>query len=157
MIFYLIINKNKKMNNIFQVLSDDWEETKVEQNIDNEQTDFLLENVQRSNAFYCLKNKKNISKKLFKTKMCMFVTLDIDQNGKHHYINNCKRENCHFAHTKEELNSAKCVFGNTCKYKNSKTRPCTFLHPGEDLSDFQERTGLERPGKQFLIRPITLS
>jgi hypothetical protein len=149
--------------NIFSLLdedSSDEEEDFFVKNEENDSTynnDFLLENIQRSNAFYCLKNKKNISKKLFKTKMCMYVSKSSDDNGNITYINNCIRPNCHFAHSEDELNCAECVFGDTCKFKNSKTRPCTFLHPTETIETFKKRTGLEQPGKQFYIQPIILS
>jgi len=89
--------------------------------------------------------------------MCMYVSKSSDDNGNITYINNCIRPNCHFAHSEDELNCAECVFGDTCKFKNSKTRPCTFLHPTETIETFKKRTGLEQPGKQFYIQPIILS
>ena len=149
---------NVKSNNIFNILDESSDEEEIysfeEQTM--EPNNFFIENIKRSNAFFCLKNKKNISKKLFKTKMCMYVNTTHDDNGNTIYTNNCTRPNCHFAHTKEELNCAECVFGETCKFKDSKTRPCTFLHPGETLYTFTERTGLDQPGKQFYIQPLRL-
>ena len=56
----------KQQQNIFSILiedSSDDEEDIFIKNEENENTynnDFLLENIQRSNAFYCLKNKTNI-------------------------------------------------------------------------------------------------
>jgi hypothetical protein len=149
-------------NNSFSLLeeeesSDDENTYEHECSHINEHNRFFFENIKRSKAFFCLKNKRNISKKLFKTKMCMYVNISTDENNNIKYINNCNRPNCHFAHTKDELNCAECVFGETCKFKDSKTRPCTFLHPSETLSCFKKRTGLDLPGKQFYIQPLVLS
>ena len=149
----------KYSNNMFEILREDDDEKEYKEDDDSKNIteSLFIENIQRSNAFYCLKNKKNISKKLFKTKMCMYVEIQTNQYGKKTFINNCMRPHCHFAHTENELNCAECVFGETCKFKNSKTRPCTFLHPGEDVEIFRKRTGLEHPGKQFCIQPLVLS
>jgi len=152
----------KYSNNMFDILREDDEENSTEHKKEEDRNrnvteNLFMENIQRSNAFYCLKNKRNISKKLFKTKMCMYVDVQVDRHGNKTYVNNCMRPNCHFAHTENELNCAECVFGETCKFKNSKTRPCTFLHPGEDVEIFRKRTGLEHPGKQFCIQPLVLS
>jgi len=150
----------KYSNNIFDILREDDHEKDAEhtkEDVQNETENLFIENVQRSNAFFCLKNKKNISKRLFKTKMCMYVEVQTDRYNNKTYINNCMRPSCHFAHAEKELNCAECVFGDTCKFKDSKTRPCTFIHPDEDMGIFKKRTGLEHPGKQFCIQPLVLS
>lgn len=149
----------KYSNNFFDILRDEEDESYEEHANESQNLteNLFIENVQRSNAFFCLKNKKNISKRLFKTKMCMYVDIQVDQYNNKTYVNNCMRPNCHFAHTEKELNRAECVFGDTCKFKDSKTRPCTFIHPGENVDVFKKRTGLDHPGKQFCIQPLVLS
>ena len=47
----------KQRQNIFSLLNED---SSDEENKNIYNNDFLLENIQRSNAFYCLKNKTNI-------------------------------------------------------------------------------------------------
>ena len=56
----------KQRQNIFSLLNEDSSDEeedifiKDEENKNIYNNDFLLENIQRSNAFYCLKNKTNI-------------------------------------------------------------------------------------------------
>ncbi len=144
MIFKDLFLKNQKMyKNRYKIL---FEES------DDEDPEICV----RTQAFQTLKDKKSISSTLFKTKMCAYVTKKL-VDGQVVTVNECTRKNCHFAHSHEELVMAPCVFGDLCKFRHAKTRPCTFLHPGETLEEFRERTGQNLPGKTRnlpLILPI---
>jgi len=86
---------------------------------------------ERRKVFQMMGDKKKMAAKLTKTKMCKF--------GK-----KCRRRVCNFAHTLEELQPAKCLFGTKCRFIHSKTKKCCFLHPGENREDFLGRTGLKK-------------
>ena len=102
----------------------------------------LLKNIndnERINAFKILSNKKEISKKLLKTKLCNSVM----QNTK------CKHGNtCRFAHDVKELVKRTCLFGENCiyvckkdgKYFNKlKTKICEHIHPCEKTDNYEDR------------------
>ena len=72
------------------------------------------ESDRRSEAFDVLSNTEKIVQKLAKTKLC----LHWQKNGK------CpKGKDCGFAHGKEELQIAKCIFGEKCRKPE-----CRFAH-----------------------------
>ena len=98
----------------------------------------------RSQAFELIRNMK-LTSWLERTKMCPHL----QKHGE------CRNKNCRYAHTKNELKLAACVFGTECIYKNSKTRPCTYIHPDETSDDFSRRTGLRETGS-FQSVPITI-
>ena len=90
----------------------------------------------RNKAFDILKDKTKIDMKLNKTKMCL-------------YGNDCPRGvYCRFAHSKDELKSSSCLFGDKCKYVKyngenieniSKTKICIHKHPNESEENFINR------------------
>ena len=90
--------------------------------------------VARADAFQALGSKEIISKHNAKTKMCQFT-----MKGKH-----CPIKNCGFAHLKSELSVPKCVFDHTCRFFNS-SKPCLFVHTGEDASSYTSRTNKPWP------------
>ena len=77
----------------------------------------------RKKAMNTLKNKKDISSYLSKTKACHNVIKK--ENGEYTV---CNRLVCHFAHSMEEKMDPVCVFDLNCRYKNSK---CMFKHSDE--------------------------
>ncbi len=105
---------------------------------------------ERINDSYCVPEKINdpieFSKSLEKTKMCR----NIARYG------NCTRDVCTYAHSLEELRPKKCIFGDECKYIDSKTRSCRYIHPFEDLSQYAERTGYKEPNPEHIYSPIQL-
>ncbi len=107
---------------------------------------FIFQNkMKRSDAFELIRNMK-LTSWLEQTKMCPYLK----KHGK------CMRgKNCRYAHTRDELKLAACVFEGECIYKNSKTRPCTYTHPDETPDDFFQRTGLTETGLSQYI-PITI-
>lgn len=110
-----------------------------EKEIKNKQEKLLKNIDNRANAFKILSNKKEIGKKLVKTKLCNSVA----QNAK------CKHgEKCRFAHDKKELISCNCLFGKNCiyiykkddKYFNKlKTKICEHKHPLETNDNYNSR------------------
>jgi hypothetical protein len=92
------------------------------------------ESQKRMEAFEILANRQIMNKVLKRTKLCK-------------YGSKCKRKVCTFAHSIKELQPAKCLFGESCRFINHPSRKCTFLHPNETKEEFVKRTGLEIPGK----------
>ena len=98
----------------------------------------LIKNI-RMQAFNILSDKKEISKKLKKTKLCYSVI----QNTK------CKHGNkCRFAHDEKDIISCKCLFGENCIYvykenntytNKLKTKICNFIHPFETEDNYKFR------------------
>ena len=85
-------------------------------------------NKTRTDAFKLFEDecKTQRSKKLRFTKMCQYV-----EAGK-----KCPRKKgtCLFAHSHDQLKKHECFFGDACKYKDSKCRPCPFYHPTQTVS-----------------------
>lgn len=81
-------------------------------------------NIIRTNAFKIFDNKDELSKKLRNTKLCKYI-----ERGE-----KCPRPpgTCRFAHRNVEIEKQNCFFGYTCKFKNSKTKRCPFVHPQDD-------------------------
>ena len=102
------------------------------------------------NKSYCVPEKINdpieFSKSLEKTKICR----NIARYGK------CTRDVCTYAHSLDELRPKKCIFGDECKYIESKTRSCRYIHPSEDLAKYAERTGYKEPAGEHIYSPIEL-
>ena len=99
----------------------------------------LIKNV-RLQAFNILSDKKEISKKLKKTKLCYSVI----QNTK------CKHgDKCRFAHNEKDIISCECFFKENCIYvykeneiylNKLKTKICNFKHPFETEDNYKFRT-----------------
>ena len=85
----------------------------------------------RTSVFETIKNNKRYSKALKNTKMCH----NIYRYGR------CDRMRCMFAHSEDELCFVNCIFGNNCRFQDTKTRKCPFLHPNESSYTFYKRTG----------------
>jgi len=79
----------------------------------------------RSDAFKILSDKDKLKTTLYKTSMC---------NKK-----KCTNKNCTYAHSLKELKVRKCLFGDSCIYKDSANKMCTYIHPGESKKDYMER------------------
>jgi hypothetical protein len=94
----------------------------------------------RCESFELLRNIK-LTSWLDRTKMCP----RLEKYGE------CRIEKCRYAHTRNELKLTYCIFGEKCKYKDSKTRPCTYIHPIEAFNDF-EKTGTSL----FTYDPVTV-
>lgn len=109
-----------------------------------------LESSKAMNESYCVPEKINdpieFSKSLEKTKICR----NIARYGK------CTRDVCTYAHSLDELRPKKCIFGDECKYIESKTRSCRYIHPCEDLAKYAERTGYKEPDGEHIYSPIEL-
>lgn len=98
----------------------------------------LIKNI-RMEAFNILSNKKEISKKLIKTKICNSIMQNIK----------CKHgDNCRFAHDKKEIVSCNCLFGENCIYvykkddiylNKLKTKICEHRHPLESKKNYIAR------------------
>lgn len=137
----IIIYKNKESEE-----NKENKESNKESKESNKESKENKGNNERTNGFVILKDKNEIEKKLYKTKLCS-------------YGNQCKRgSKCRFAHSKEELVINNCVFGNSCKFikkeddrfRNiSKTKICTHKHPGENMNNFRERININNT---FVIR-----
>ena len=82
--------------------------------------------------------------RLKKTKLCWSVL-----KGTH-----CPHgDKCQFAHSKDELRTSPCLFGERCRfvrfsgnmYENSTCeRTCQYLHPHESRENYMHRTGIEK-------------
>ena len=93
---------------------------------------------QRNKAFDILSDKNKIENKLNRTKMCFSVSKGIV----------CPHKNCRFAHNKEQLVIANCLFRD-CRFvkkdeKNfftnvSKTKICNYKHHNETLDNYYKR------------------
>lgn len=65
-------------------------------------------------------------------------------------------KNCRFAHTLSELTITRtCVYGNSCKFKNSQEKCCYFQHPDESATECANRVWEWTVGK--LPKPINLT
>ena len=104
------------------------------------QVDRLADN-QRTKAFEKLGDKQELSRGLFKTRMCRSATTgEACPHG----------ESCRFAHTRSELVLASCFFGARCQFVkqgrngnwyNSGVKRCNHTHPDESRDNFMTRTG----------------
>lgn len=85
-------------------------------------------NATRTVAFKLFEDeyKAQRTKRLKFTKMCNYA-----KQGK-----KCPRKKgtCLFAHSKEQLKKQFCFFGDSCKFKDSKCRPCPFYHPTQNVT-----------------------
>ena len=132
-------NTHINTNNFASLYESDDEDELIDIN-----NNMIIYNKKRTNAFQIFQNKKMIADILHKTKMCNRI--------------NCNKVNCNFAHSKDELRNPKCIFDESCQYIHSKTNPCPFLHSCETFESFQIRTGLKRPGKNYInIKEINLN
>jgi len=99
----------------------------------------------RSEAFTVLGDKDKIAQKLKCTKKCSYVNR-IENTQK---FSKCTRDECNFAHTKEQWNPPACQFGDSCYSINGKKdragnidtqNVCRFIHTSENLDDWILRT-----------------
>jgi len=98
----------------------------------------------RAAAYEQLQDKEAMAKRLTKTRLCWSVQKGVA----------CPHGagNCHFAHTKDELRMAPCLFGDRCRfvrwrrneYFNNSERKCQYLHPEESRENYMKRTGLDK-------------
>ena len=67
--------------------------------------------------------------------------------------NKCPKSDCEYAHSLKQLVVNDCRYKDRCDYiiKNKKTytnnkdkRPCSYIHPEEDIKDYYFRVGLGR-------------
>ena len=152
------MNIGEKQENI----EDDSKNSKKQEKIEDDSTLTSPENIQifelvpnpkemekmvhqkRTNAFGELVDKSNRDDRLYKTRSCRNF-----EKG------NCYRgDKCNFAHGKGELRVAKCVFDdglNCCKFKNSKSKPCPFIHSGETIDDVNTRVQKLKGKKEFVV------
>jgi hypothetical protein len=90
------------------------------------------------------------------TRPCKWVVKQVDEDGKvspNYGI--CTRELCTFAHCLDELVIIDCAFGDRCNRKDGSidynsgvkdtSNKCTYLHPNENIDQYYERTGIEKP------------
>lgn len=80
----------------------------------------------RTEAFETLSDPYKMSEKLKKTGMCKY-TLRGEK---------CKRKDCWFAHSEEELKITPCFFGEACRHVYDRTKPCKYLHPHESREEY---------------------
>ncbi len=85
----------------------------------------------RTVGFEALGDEDTLAERLLKTKVCW----NLKKYG------NCTHKICTFAHTPEELNDPECVFGNTCRRRET----CTFKHRDETSEDYRKRRGIKFP------------
>jgi hypothetical protein len=85
----------------------------------------------RTAGFEALSDKDTLAKRLVKTKVCR----NLEKFGK------CTRKVCNFAHSPEELNDPKCVFGKGCHKRNI----CAFKHEDETSEAYRQRRGIKFP------------
>ena len=99
----------------------------------------------RSEAFTVLGDKDKIAQKLKCTKKCSYVNR-IENTNK---FSKCTRNECNFAHTKEQWNPPACQFGDSCYSIHGKRdragnvdtqNVCKFIHTSENLEDWITRT-----------------
>ena len=100
----------------------------------------------RAAAYEQLQDKEAMAKRLTKTRLCWSVQKGVA----------CPHGagNCHFAHTKEELRMAPCLFGDRCRFvrwrrneycnNSSSDRKCHYVHPEESRENYMKRTGLDK-------------
>lgn len=110
----------------------------------------LNEKEERNKAFDILSDKNKIDSKLNRTKICFSVSKGIK----------CPHTNCRFAHSKEQLMIASCLFKD-CRFvkKNkqnlftnvSKTKICNYKHTNESLENYYSRAGIN---DSFSIRKL---
>jgi hypothetical protein len=108
----------------------------------HENQEDLKFNQERTRAFNILSDKKNLDKKLTKTKMCNSII-----NG-----TECKHGiNCRFAHSRDELCMSDCLFGDRCKFvkiydgkiiNSACHKTCMHIHPMETKDQYCSRIGL---------------
>ena len=91
----------------------------------------------RTDAFNILSNTSKLKYSLRKTKMC---------NKK-----NCSKHNCNYAHSPEELQVIKCLFGDKCIYQHSKNKMCIFIHPNEDKESYCQRISNNQSIKKIIL------
>jgi hypothetical protein len=103
----------------------------------------------RSKAFAKMADKKSLSVTLAGTKACNNVV----PNAAGGYTV-CTRSMCTYAHSLDELKVANCTFDDNCrmfygKYDSHgltiRNSQCKFLHTGESLQDWSNRTGSNMP------------
>lgn len=97
--------------------------------------------IERNKAFDILSNKEKIETKLNKTKMCLSILNNIV----------CPHGlKCRFAHYKNEIVVAACLFKDECRFVKmetgsftniSKTKICKYLHPKETKDNYFKRIG----------------
>lgn len=104
------------------------------------------EDGKRAAAYEQLQDKEAMAKRLTKTRLCWSVQKGIP----------CPHGagNCHFAHTKDELRMAPCLFGDRCRFvrwrgseycnNSSSDRKCHYVHPEESRENYMKRTGLDK-------------
>ena len=100
----------------------------------------------RAAAYEQLQDKEAMAKRLTKTRLCWSVQKGVP----------CPHGagNCHFAHTKDELRMAPCLFGDRCRFvrwrndeyhnNSSSDRKCHYVHPEESRENYMKRTGLDK-------------
>jgi hypothetical protein len=106
----------------------------------------------RAAAYEKLQDKEAMAKRLTKTRLCWSVQKGVP----------CPHGagNCHFAHTKDELRMAPCLFGDRCRfvrwrrdeYCNNSDRKCQYLHPEESRENYMKRTGLDKIEPKALVK-----
>ena len=85
----------------------------------------------RSSAFNAMANKTSTD--LSKTKLCMYFKVG------------CHKDNCSFAHSKEELRPTMCRFGVACRKQE-----CWFYHPGDCLPSADDLFESATKGVKFI-------
>jgi hypothetical protein len=110
----------------------------------------ILKDKGRSDAFTVLGDKDKIAEKLKCTKKCSYVNRI--ENSQH--FTKCTRNNCNFAHTKEQWNPPSCQFGDSCYSIHGRRdrsgnidqdNVCRFIHTSESVEDWVSRTQQDFP------------
>ncbi len=121
---------------------------------------FRGDDEKRAAAYEQLQDKEAMAKRLTKTRLCWSV-----QKG---VVCPHGDGNCQFAHTKDELRMAPCLFGDRCRfvrwqnneYVNTPSNcKCHYVHPEENRENYLKRTGLDKieiktPAKTTDIVPV---
>jgi hypothetical protein len=113
---YLKILENQKRYNIIGVY-----EFKEDEKCESPTNHMQL----RNDGFTTLSNKKEISRRLTKSKFCEIKIR----------YGSCFRKVCYFAHSIHEIIFPDCAFKEECK----KKRTCMFKHPSETNDQYKQR------------------
>ncbi|MCP3682145.1 MAG: hypothetical protein GY861_05580 [bacterium] len=99
----------------------------------------------RTAAYEKLQDRDEMAKRLTKTRLCWSVEKGVPcPHGE---------DKCKFAHTKEDVRMAPCLFGERCRFVDwdgsaycnmSNHRHCPYNHPEETRENWEKRTGLDK-------------